>query len=305
LINSFGEIVKHARERSPKTIAVAVAQDAEVLTAVTKAQERGIAKAVLVGDKQGIQGIAKEIGLDIKGFEIIDEPDKSEACRKAVELVSSGRADIVMKGIIDTSVILKAVLSDERLRGDNILSHIGVAEVKGYQRLFIFSDPGMNIAPDLLQKVQIIENSVQLAKALDNDNPRVAVVCAVEKVNPKMPATLDAAQLVKMNEEGRIKDCIVGGPFALDNAVSVEAARHKGINHSVAGNADILIVPDIEAGNILYKSLVYFAGAKCAGLVVGAKVPIVVTSRADNEEAKLNSIALAVLLANKKSGVRI
>ena len=299
MINSFADIRKYARERGPKTIAVAVAQDAEVLAAVSRAKMEGIAEAVLVGDGKEILKTADRAGIDVKGFEIVDRPDKAKACEKAVELVGSGRADIVMKGIIDTSVILRAVLNDETLRGENILSHIGVAEVDGYDKLFIFSDPGMNIAPDLSQKVQIIENAVQLANALDKDNPRVAVVCAVEKVNPKMPATLDAAELVKMNQEGRIKNCIVGGPFALDNAVSVRAAEHKGINHPVAGNADILIVPDIEAGNILYKALVYFAGAKCAGLVVGAKAPIIVTSRADNEEAKLNSIALAVLLANK------
>ncbi len=299
MIRSFREIISCAKERGPKTVAVAVAQDAEVLAAVSEAADKGIAKAILVGDKSRIQKIALEMGINIQGFEIIDEADKVMACSKAVEMVSLGRADIVMKGIIDTSVILKAVLSDETLRGKNVLSHIGVTEVKGYGKLFIFSDPGMNIAPDLSQKAQIVENSVSLAKALDNDNPMVGIVCAVEKVNPKMPATLDAQQLVIMNQEGRIKDCVIGGPFALDNAVSAEAAKHKGINHPVAGNADILIVPDIEAGNILYKSLVYFARAKCAGLVVGANVPIVVTSRADNQEAKLNSIALAVLLANK------
>lgn len=300
MIKTFDEIVKAARERGPRTIAVAVAQDAEVLSAVSGAKGKGIAEAILVGNAREIQRIASRKSINIDGFEIIDEPDKAEACIRAVELVSAGRADIVMKGIIDTSIILKAVLSDVSLRGGNVLSHIGVAEVNGYDKLFLFSDPGMNIAPDLSQKAQIIENAVGLAKALDYDDPRVAVVCAVEKVNPKMPATLDAKELVKMNQEGRIEGCIVGGPFALDNAVSMEAARHKGIDHPVAGNADVLIMPDIEAGNILYKSLVYFAGAKCAGLVVGAKVPIVVTSRADDEEAKLNSIALAVLLAKNK-----
>lgn len=299
MISSFGEIVKHARERGPKTIAVAVAQDAEVLTAVSKAHSQGIAKAILVGDRERILNIARQRNIDIDGVEIIDEPDKIQACNKAVQLVSSGKADIVMKGIIDTSVILKAILNEESLRGENVLSHIGVAEVKGYDKLFLFSDPAMNIAPKLEHKVQILENAVGLAKALDNDNPKVAVVCAVEKVNPKMPATLDAQQLTKMNQQGDIKGCMVGGPFALDNAVSIEAAKHKGIDHPVAGNADILIVPDIEAGNVLYKSFVYFAKAKCAGLVVGAKAPIVLTSRADNEEAKLNSIALAVLMANK------
>jgi phosphate butyryltransferase len=298
LIKSFAEIVNQARETGPKTIAVAVAQDTEVMAAVSQANEKGIAKAILVGDRREIEIIAAQQGLNIEGLEILDEPDKTAACQKAVELVSKGKADILMKGLVDTSIILKAVLADESLRGGNILSHVGVAEIKGYEKLFVFSDAAMNIAPDLSQKAQIIENAVKLAKALDIDNPKVAVVCAVEKVNPKMPATLDAQELVRMNEEGSIKNCIVGGPFALDNAVSVEAARHKGIDHPIAGKADVLIVPDIEAGNILYKSITYLAWAKCAGVIVGARVPIVLTSRADNEEAKLNSIALAVLLAN-------
>ncbi|HOC07909.1 MAG TPA: phosphate butyryltransferase [Bacillota bacterium] len=298
-MKSFAEVLKSARERGPKTIAVAVAQDADVLAAVSRAHREGIANSILVGNKEEILNIAAQQGIDIEGFEIMDEPDKATACQRAVELVSSGRADIVMKGLVDTSIILKAVLADESLRGQNVLSHVGVAEVNGYDRLLMFSDAAMIIAPDLGQKVQILENAVKAARALDIISPKVAIVCAVEKVNPKMPATLDAQELVKMNQEGRIKDCMVGGPFALDNAVSVEAAKHKGIDHPVAGKADVLIVPDIEAGNILYKSFVYFARAKNAGVIVGAKVPIVLTSRADNEEAKLNSIALAVLMANK------
>ncbi len=297
MIKSFDEIIKTARERGPKIVAVAVAQDTEVLVAISQAKRAGIARAILVGDAQEIRDIASRQNIDIDGFEIIDEGDKGKACNRVVELVKEDKADVIMKGIVDTSVILKAVLAEKSLRGGNVLSHIAVAEIEGYDKLFIISDPGMNIAPDLSQKVQIIENAVGMAKALDNDNPKVAILCAVEKMNPKMPATVDAAELTKMNEEGRIKGCTVGGPFALDNAVSVEAAKHKGIEHPVAGNADILIVPSIEAGNILYKSLVYFARAKCTGLVVGAKVPIIVTSRADDEEAKLNSIALAVLLA--------
>lgn len=299
MIKSFAEVIKSARERGPKTIAVAVAQDADVLAAVSRAHREGIANSILVGNKEEILNIAAQQGIDIEGFEIMDEPDKATACQRAVELVSSGRADIVMKGLVDTSIILKAVLADESLRGQNVLSHVGVAEVNGYDRLLVFSDAAMIIAPDLGQKVQILENAVKAARALDIISPKVAIVCAVEKVNPKMPATLDAQELVKMNQEGRIRDCMVGGPFALDNAVSVEAAKHKGIDHPVAGKADVLIVPDIEAGNILYKSFVYFARAKNAGVIVGAKVPIVLTSRADNEEAKLNSIALAVLMANK------
>lgn len=298
MIKSFDEVIKAAREYGPKIIAVAVAQDAEVLSAVNNAKNFGIADAVLIGDREGIIEAAEECGADISKFQVIDIKDKVEACRKAVEMVSSGKAHIVMKGIVDTSVILKAVLDEKiGLRTGNVLSHVGVFDVPGYDRLFYVTDPAMNIAPNLQQKKQIIENCIQVANALGNDNPKVAILAAVEKVNPKMQATLDADELVKMNQSGELKGCVVGGPFALDNAVSVEAAKHKGIDHPVAGLADILMVPVIEVGNVLYKSMVYFAGAKLAGIVVGAKAPVVLTSRADSDEAKLNSIAIGVLMA--------
>lgn len=299
MIRAFDEIIKAAKEKGPKTIAVAVAQDIEVLNAVNGAKDLGIAEAVLVGDKEEISKAAAECGVDISKFEVIDVKEKDEACRRAVELVSTGKAHIVMKGLVDTSVILKAVLDEKiGLRTGNVLSHVAVFDVPGYDRLFYVTDAAMNIAPNLEQKKQIIENAVQVANALGNDNPKVAVLAAVEKVNPKMQATLDAAELVRMNEAGELKGCTLGGPFALDNAVSVEASKHKGITHPVAGYADILMVPVIEAGNMLYKSMVFFARAKNAGIIVGAKAPVVLTSRADSDEAKLNSIAIGALMAS-------
>jgi phosphate butyryltransferase len=300
LIKSFDEIIRAARDKGPKTLAVAVAQDVEVLNAVNAAKDMGIADAILIGDKDEITKAAKDCGVDIDKFEVINIKEKNEACRKAVELVSTGKAHIVMKGLVDTSLILKAVLDEEiGLRTGNVLSHVAVFDVPGYDRLFYITDAAMNIAPNLMQKKQIIENAVQVANALGNDNPKVAMLAAVEKVNPKMQATLDAAELVKMNAAGELTGCTLGGPFALDNAVSVEAARHKGITHPVAGNADILMVPAIESGNMLYKSLVFFARAKNAGILVGARAPVVLTSRADSDEAKLNSIAIGALMASK------
>lgn len=298
MIKSFNEILTAAKERGPKIIAVAVAQDVEVLNAVNAAKDLGIANAILVGDKDEIAKAALECKVDINKFELIGTKDKSEACRTAVELVSSGKAQILMKGLVDTSVILKAVLDEKiGLRTGNVLSHVAVFDVPGYDRLFYVTDAAMNIAPDLLQKKQIIENAVQVANALGNDDPKVAMLAAVEKVNPKMQATVDAAELVRMNAAGELTGCTLGGPFALDNAVSVEASKHKGITHPVAGYADILMVPTIEAGNMLYKSMVYFARAKNAGIIVGAKAPVVLTSRADSDEAKLNSIAIGTLMA--------
>ncbi len=300
MIKNFQEVMEIARKRGPKIISVACAQDAEVLLAVNAARKEGIADAILVGDKEKIVKIGTELNIDVNQFEIIDSKDLAEASLKAVELVSSGRAHMVMKGLVDTSIILKAVLNAEvGLRTGNVLSHVAVFDVADYDRLFLVTDAAMNIAPDLQTKKQIIENAVEVAKALDIEVPKVGVICAKEKPNPKMPDTMDAKALEDMNQNGQLTGCLVGGPFALDNAISVEAAKHKGIDHPVAGYADILMTPDIEAGNVLYKSMVFFAKAKNAGVIVGAKAPVVLTSRADSDEAKLYSIALGVLCAAK------
>ena len=301
MIHSFHELVDSVKNAN-RRIAVAVAQDAEVLIAVRKAADLGIVKPVLVGEEAAIKSIAAEINVSLEGMEIIDEADKIEACRKAVKLVHDGDADVVMKGIVDTSVILKAVLDkDIGLRESPVLSHVALFGVDGFDRLLYITDAAMCIAPDVEQKAHIIGNAVKVAHALGNENPIVTCLCAVEKVNPKMQATLDAAELVERNKRGEIAGCTVCGPLALDNAVSVEAARHKGITDPNAGKADILLVPYIEAGNIFYKSLTYMAKAQNAGMIVGAKAPVVVTSRADSDETKLNSIALAIAVAAKNA----
>ena len=301
MIHSFQELVDSVKNAN-RRIAVAVAQDAEVLIAVRKAADLGIVKPVLVGEEAAIKSIAAKINVSLEGMEIIDEADKIEACRKAVKLVHDGDADVVMKGIVDTSVILKAVLDkDIGLRESPVLSHVALFGVDGFDRLLYITDAAMCIAPDVEQKAHIIGNAVKVAHALGNDNPIVTCLCAVEKVNPKMQATLDAAELVERNKRGEIAGCTVCGPLALDNAVSVEAAKHKGITDPNAGKADILLVPYIEAGNIFYKSLTYMAKAQNAGMIVGAKAPVVVTSRADSDETKLNSIALAIAVAAKNA----
>ncbi len=279
-------------------LAVAVAQDAEVLLAVDGAYNLGIAGAILVGDEAEIRAIAEKLSIDMDRYTVINEPDKVEACRKAVKLVRDGEANVVMKGLVDTSIILKAVLDKEiGLRESPVLSHVAVFEVPGYDRLFYLTDAAMNIAPDLEAKKHILRNSIKVAHALGNDNPIACALCAVEKVNPKMQATLDAAALVEANRAGEIDGCTVIGPLALDNAISPEAAKHKGITDPNAGKADILLVPAIEVGNVFYKSMVFMARAKNAGMIVGAKAPIVLTSRADSDETKLNSIALALKVA--------
>ncbi|GMQ57027.1 phosphate butyryltransferase [Vallitalea sediminicola] len=300
MICKLEDIIELAKTKEPKILSVAVAQDIDVLISVKMAIDEGIIKAILVGDKEEIIKIAKQIDFNVDDVVIIDEKDKVEACNIAVKKVTDKEADMVMKGIIDTAVILKAILNKEaNLRTGRVLSHVGVMDIPGYDRLLLISDAAMNIVPDLMTKKQIIDNSVIVARSIGIDEPKVAMLCAKEKVNPKMQATVDAKELEEMNKRGEIHNCIVGGPLALDNAVSIEAANHKKIDSPVAGKADILIVPSIEAGNVLYKSLVFLANAKAAGVIVGAKVPIVVTSRADTEISKVNSIALAMLMTSK------
>lgn len=301
MAKSFNDLLELAKKKGPKKISVAVAEDEDVLQAIKMAVELGIVEAILVGDKDKIEDIAKRIDFNLKNVRIIDEKDNVNATRIATELVSSKNADILMKGLVDTSTILKQVLDSEiGLRTDKIISHVAVFDIPTYHKIFIVTDAAMNIAPDLQQKKEIIENAVSLARSLDIEMPKVAVLAAKEKVSKKMIATVEASELAQMNKRGEIKDCIVDGPFALDNAVSKESAKIKGIESEVAGDADILIAPDIEAGNVLYKSLTFLGNAKSAGLIVGTSAPIVLTSRADNEEAKLNSIALAVLKACKR-----
>lgn len=304
-MKKFEEIIKYAQEyahtHGPEKIAVAFAQDEDVLKAVKEAVNEKICEPILIGDKEKIIDISKEINFDLSNTEIIDEKDGTLACRKAVSLVSSGKAQIVMKGLIDTSIILKAVLDKEiGLRTGNVLSHAAVFSVDTYHKFFIVTDAAMSIAPTADEKRQIIENAVSISRALGAKVPKVAVICAKEKVNPKMQATLDAAELVEMQKNGKMEGCIVEGPYALDNAISKEAAELKGIKGEAAGDADILLMPDIEAGNILYKALTYLANADNAGIILGAKAPIVLTSRADSDKAKLNSIALSVLVSSFK-----
>lgn len=292
-------LIEKATHIGPKTVAVAAAEDSEVIEAVLDALDRNLANFILYGNEEEIRTIirlkAREEENGNDRLKIVHTNSKAESAEQAVKAVSNNEANVLMKGNISTSVILKAVLNKEYgLRTGNVLSHTAVFEVPGFERFVIVTDAAMNIAPDLEQKTQIINNAVQLAKSIGIDLPRVAPIAAVEVVNPSMQATLDAAALTVMNKRGQISGCIIDGPLALDNAVSVLAAEHKGIHSEVAGKADILLVPAIEVGNVLYKSLIYFANAKVGAVISGAKAPIVLTSRADSAESKLYSLALAL-----------
>lgn len=298
---NFDELYLRLKEVPVKKVAVAVAQDEPVLQAIKKVTELGIAKAILVGDKAEITEIAKTMDLDLSAYEIMDVKDPKKATLEAVKLVSSGHADMLMKGLVDTATFLRSVLNKEvGLRTGKLMSHVAVFEVQGWDRLFFLTDVAFNTYPELKDKVGIINNAVSVAHACGIKVPKVAAVCPVEVVNANMQSTLDAALLAKMADRGQIKKCIVDGPFALDNAISEEAAHHKGVTGPVAGKADILLLPNIETGNVMYKTLTYFSKSRNGGILVGTSAPVILTSRADSFEAKVNSIALAALVAANK-----
>jgi phosphate butyryltransferase len=277
-----------------KKLVLAAAQDQQSLGAVLRAWKDGIIEPIFIGDKEAIQNICSELGHDITGLRIIHEPEIDKSVEMAVRMLSSKQADILMKGKVGTSTLLKCVLNKEwGLRTGNLLSHIALFEVGTYHKLIAVTDVAMNIAPNLKDKISIVNNSVSFLNRLGYVMPKVAVLGAVEMVNENMEATLDAALLSKMNQREQIRNCIIDGPLAFDNAVSLESAQLKGIKSEVAGDTDLLLMPDIEVGNVLYKSLVFFAQAKVASIILGALVPIVLTSRSDSEQAKYDSILLA------------
>lgn len=303
MLKTIDELLEAAKSVSAGAgrvrLAVAAAQDEEVLEAVEAARAAGLAEAVLIGDETAIVAIAAQKNIDLSRYQVMHEADLAAAAAAAVAAVRRGEAAFVMKGLLDTSVLLRAVLNKESgLNAGRLVSHVGVAESKHYHKLFLMTDAAINIAPTLQEKLDIVRNAVDCARALGVELPKVALLAAVEKVNPeKMPCTADAAILTQMNRRGQLPFCVVDGPLALDNAISAESARIKKIDSPVAGDADILVAPDIEAGNILYKSVIDLGGAKGAGLVMGAAAPVVLTSRADTAETKLASIALAVLVS--------
>ncbi len=259
-----------------------------------------------MGDEKKILDISKNAGFEINENKIYNEPNNIKAVKKAVQLVKSNRADILMKGFVNTDDFLRGVLDrDFGLRTGKVMSHVYVLESSALNRLLFITDGSMNIYPDLETKCSIILNSIYLANIFEIEEPKVAITTAIELANPKMPSTIDAAVLAKMSQRGQFSGKIIDGPLALDNAISPWAAEHKGIGGPVAGHADIIVVPSIEAGNILCKAHVYLTGGNLAGVVIGAAAPIVLTSRADTSQSKLNSIATAVLTANMERSLSI
>ncbi len=306
MIETLDDIVEAVRTRPAKKVAVAVAEHESILEAVAKASEWGISEAILVGDRDAVVAAAERAELDLSDVSVVHADSDLEAASTATELVSSGNADILMKGQIHTDDFLRAVLDKETgLRSGHVMSHVFILETTHLGRLTLVTDGAMNIAPDLVQKADIILNAVYLAQLLGVESPKVGVLAATELVNPQMQATVDAAVLSKMSERRQFPCCEIDGPFALDNAVSELAAEVKRIPGVVAGNADVLLVPGIEAGNILAKSFVYLAQGRVAGVLVGASAPVVLTSRADSSASKLYSIATAMLMADLQRTSRL
>lgn len=296
---TFDDLISKVSAFEMKKVSVAVAQDSAVLEAVKAAKERGIADAVLVGDESKIKAVAAEIGMDLSGFEMIHVEDDIEASLTAVKLVHDGKADMYMKGLIDTKNFLKSVLNKEvGLRTGSALSHVCVFDIKGLDHLLFLTDVAFIPYPMLEDKVNIINNTLEITRACGIENPKVAPLAAVEVVNPKMPATVEAAELTKMCQEGAITGCVVDGPLSLDLAIDPEAAKHKGAtDRAIQGDADILLFPDIHAGNLVYKALVHLATVKNGNMLTGTKAPVILTSRSDDFETKVNSIALGAVVA--------
>lgn len=302
-LRSLRELVKACRDLGdPPRVAVVRPSDGFVLRAALAARRHGVAEPVLVGDMEATRAKAKALGLDISALRAVDAQNDQEALFAALSLFKSGEVGLLMKGLVSTASLLKAVLDKERgVPPQGILSHLALFRKPGARRLMILTDPGVNIRPNLQRKAEIVRNALSVMRALGVARPRVAVLAAVDTVNfPAMPATLDADLLAKMGQAGEFGEALVAGPMALDVAVSPRSARIKGVDNPVAGRADILVVPDIECGNVLYKSLNTFSRAEMAGIVVGSGVPMVVPSRGDSDRSKLSSLALAAYLAKTK-----
>jgi phosphate butyryltransferase len=294
MVTSIRELHELARRGTPRTIAVAWPHDEDVLLSLDRAAGHGLVRPLLAARRRVVEDLVARLKLTNLDADFIESDSETDAVEAAVRAVRAGRAHMLMKGLVPTSTFLRGILNKEwGLRKRALLSHLAVFEARDPARLVLVTDVAMNIAPDIEAKVQIIENAVEFAQRLGIARPRVAVIAAVETVSSDMPATIEAAVLSKMADRGQIKGCVVDGPLALDNALSAEAARHKGIASPAAGCADILLVPDIEAGNVLYKAIGMLTTCPLAAVILGASAPVVLTSRADSDETKFNSIALA------------
>jgi phosphotransacetylase len=304
--DAYEKLLQRCRELPPVTTAVAYPCEHTALAGPVEAAEAGLISPIFVGPREKIRRVAKEAGLNIDSYPIEDVPESHAAAARAVELVRSAKAEVLMKGSLHTDELMSAVVASATgLRTARRISHAFIMAVPTYPKPLVITDAAINIAPDLDAKRDICQNAIDLARSLGLERPKVAILSAVETVTTKIPSTIDAAALCKMAERGQITGAILDGPLAMDNAISPEAAKTKGIASQVAGDADILVAPDLEAGNILAKQLTFLANADAAGLVLGARVPIILTSRADSVRARMASCAVAVLVAHARRSAEV
>ena len=297
----YERLIARCAALEPGLCAVAHPCDESSLRGALEAAQAKLIRPILVGPQERIRSVARECGLDLAGYELVDAPHSEASAETAVALARAGRAELLMKGSLHTDELMAAVVRRETgLRTDRRISHCFVLDVPALKQPLLVTDAAVNIAPTLKDKVHIIQNAIDFARALGLERPKVAILSAIETVNPDVPSTVEAGALCKMADRGQITGGVLDGPLALDNAIDLAAARIKRIESPVAGQADILVVPDLEAGNMLAKSLIYLAGADAAGIVLGARVPIVLTSRADSVMARLASCAVAALLAHAR-----
>jgi len=298
MFRNLDELVAAARARGPARIAVAAGHDPDVIEALKRAADMGLAAGTLIGRAEKIRALARTAGFEVSDEQIVHEPDENTAARRAIAMIREGRADLLMQGKISGGALLRAILDQEAgLRTGRLLSQVIVFQVPGFDRLMLMSDAGVNIAPTLEQKADICRNAIRVAHAIGIAKPNVALLCALELVNADMPATVEAAALTQMNRRGQLSGAYLEGPIALDAPLSKFAAERKGIASPLVEDTDVFIAPDIEAANILYRAILYFAKGESCGVVVGAKVPLILLSRAESPDTKLRSIALAMLAA--------
>lgn len=299
MLTSFNDLISKVKGLPLKKVAIAASNDVDTIKLAHLLREKQIAQPILIGKEREIEENCLKLGFDHKWFESIPEETDLGASKRAVACVKSGQADFVMKGLVQTALFLTAVLEKEKgLRTDKLISEITVAEMVQEDRLLLVSDCAINIIPDLNTKVKIINNAIEAFRIIGSNKPQIALLASIELINSEMPETLDAAVICKMAERGQIQGAIIDGPLALDNILSKEASEHKGIKSSVAGQADVIIVPDLKTGNVLHKAMVFLANFQVASLIWGTEKPIVMTSRSDRLESKILSVALASLSAS-------
>ena len=299
MFHNLNELVESARLRGPVKIAVAAGHDSDVIEALKQARAINLAEGIFVGNSEKILSLARKAEFEIPEEQLIHEPDEAAAARKAIALIREGKASLLMKGKINTATLIRAVLDKEAgLRTGRLLSQVIVFQVPRFDRLMVMTDAAINIAPTLEQKADICRNAIEVAHAIGIEKPNLAALCALEFVNPEMPATMDAASLTLMNRRGQLTGAYVEGPIALDVPLSKFAADRKAIDSPLVENTDIFVAPDIEAANILYRAILYFAQGESGGIVIGAKVPLILLSRAESPETKIRSIAIGILVVS-------